>query len=74
MKKNILTLIGSCLLVLVVTSCDDFLDITPTGKVIAKTAAEYRALLTYEYKTMPEDRGIATLRADEMTLDRASTT
>ncbi|MBR5634427.1 MAG: RagB/SusD family nutrient uptake outer membrane protein [Prevotella sp.] len=74
MKKNILTLIGSCLLVLVATSCDDFLDITPTGKVIAKTAAEYRALLTYEYKTMPEDRGIATLRADEMTLDRASTT
>ena len=74
MKKNILTAIGFCLLAIVATSCDDFLDITPTGKVIAKTAAEYRALLTYEYKTMPEDRGIATLRADEMTLDRASTT
>ena len=27
------------------TSCDDFLDITPTGKVIAKTGKEYRALL-----------------------------
>ena len=40
------------------TSCDDFLDITPTGKVIAKTGKEYRALLTYEYKNFPEDRGL----------------
>ena len=47
------------------TSCDDFLDITPTGKVIAKTGKEYRALLTYEYKNFPEDRGLATLRSDE---------
>lgn len=55
------------------TSCDDFLDITPTGKVIAKTGKEYRALLTYEYKNFPEDRGLATLRSDEMTLSKAST-
>ena len=40
------------------TSCDDFLDITPTGKVIPKTCKEYRALLTYEYKYFPEDRGL----------------
>ena len=56
------------------TSCDDFLDITPTGKVIPKTCKEYRALLTYEYKYFPEDRGLATLRGDEMTLSKASTT
>ncbi|MBR7086142.1 MAG: RagB/SusD family nutrient uptake outer membrane protein, partial [Prevotella sp.] len=74
MKKKISTVIGCCLLVIVATSCNDFLDITPTGKVIAKTAEEYRALLTYEYKVMPEDRGMATLRTDEMTLDKASTT
>ena len=43
MKKKISTVIGCCLLVIVVTSCNDFLDITPTGKVIAKTAEEYRA-------------------------------
>ena len=55
------------------TSCDDFLDITPTGKVIAKTGKEYRALLTYEYKNFPEDRGLATLRSDEMILSKAST-
>ncbi len=48
--------------------CDDFLDITPTGKVIAKTGKEYRALLTYEYKNFPEDRGLASLRSDELLL------
>lgn len=56
------------------TSCDNFLDITPTGKVIAKTGKEYRALLTYEYKNFPEDRGLSTLRSDEFTLSKASTT
>lgn len=61
------------LLLGMLTSCDDFLDITPTGKVIATTADEYRALLTYEYKNFPEDRGLATLRSDEMLLDKAAT-
>ena len=31
-------------------------------------------MLTYEYKYFPEDRGLATLRGDEMTLSKASTT
>jgi starch-binding outer membrane protein, SusD/RagB family len=53
--------------------CDDFLDITPTGKVIAKTGKEYRALLTYEYKNFPEDRGLATLRSDELLLSSSVT-
>lgn len=78
MKMNIIKKGFSLLLysitALLLISCDDFLDITPTGKVIASTGEEYRALLTYEYKVMPEDRGLATLRADEMTLDKASTT
>ncbi len=54
-------------------SCDRFLDITPTGKVIAETGEEYRALLTYEYKYFPKDRGLATLRSDEMNLSKAYT-
>ena len=65
--------IAMLLAVFTLTSCDDFLDITPTGKVIAKTGKEYRALLTYEYKNFPEDRGLSTLRGDEMTLSNAST-
>lgn len=55
-------------------SCDDFLDIQPTGKVIAKTSEEYRALLTSVYNNFPDDRSLTTLRTDEMTLDPASTT
>ena len=58
---------------MVMTGCDSFLDITPTGKVIAKTGKEYRALLTYEYKNFPEDRGLATLRGDEITLSKITT-
>ena len=56
------------------TACDNFLDIQPTGKVIAKTGEEYRALLTAVYKTFPDDRSMTTLRTDEMTLDPATTT
>lgn len=59
---------------LLLSSCNDFLDITPTGKVIAKTGDEYRALLTTEYNNFPEDRGLATFRSDEMLLDKTSTT
>ena len=46
---KIKTLLLSVLAAFALTACDDFLDITPTGKVIAKTGDEYRALLTYEY-------------------------
>ena len=47
-------------------SCDNFLDITPTGKVIASTGEEYRAMLTYEYKYFPKDRHMTTVRTDEL--------
>ncbi len=59
-----------CTILTVFTSCDDFLDITPTGKVIPKTLEEYRALLTYEYKKFPTDRMKTTLRTEECTLDK----
>lgn len=60
-------------LVAVFTSCDKFLDIRPTGKVIAETGDEYRALLTSEYKNFPEDRGLASFRSDEITFDASTT-
>ena len=56
------------------TSCDSFLDIQPTGKVIAKTGEEYRALLTGVYNNFPDDRSLTVFRTDEMTLDPATTT
>ena len=65
--RNIILFI---LTAIALTSCDDFLDITPTGKVIAKTGEEYRALLTYEYKYFSKDRYMTTLRTDELLMDK----
>lgn len=68
--KNILYSLLSgfvcCSLFATLTSCDNFLDITPTGKVIASTAEEYRNLLTNEYKYFPKDRHMTTVRTDEL--------
>ena len=50
-------------------SCDDFLDIQPTGRVIITTAKDFRQMLTQAYSIVPEDRGLATFRSDEMTMD-----
>ena len=68
MKKYI-TIIFAALLFI---GCDDFLDIHPTGKVIAETGEEYRALLTDVYSKIPEDRGLTTLRSDEVKADYKS--
>ena len=57
-----------CNLVAALTSCDNFLDITPTGKVIASTGEEYRNMLSYEYKYFPTDRHMTTVRTDELKL------
>lgn len=50
-------------------SCDKYLDIQPVGKVIPRTAKEFRALLTQAYNYVPSDRGLATFRSDEMLMD-----
>ncbi|MBR5323824.1 MAG: RagB/SusD family nutrient uptake outer membrane protein [Muribaculaceae bacterium] len=69
MKLQYITI---ALVALLFTSCNDFLDIRPTGKVIAETGEEYRALLTYVYDKVPEDRGMTTLRSDEMAADAST--
>ncbi len=78
MKRNtfIFIALSITLSILTMSSCNDFLDITPTGKVIAKTGEEYRALLTYEYKYFAKDRYMTTLRTDELLMDpkRSSST
>lgn len=63
--------ISTCLLslLLLLGSCDSFLDIQPIGKVIPTTAPEFRALLTEAYVTVPSDRGLASFRSDEMQMD-----
>lgn len=51
------------------SSCDSFLDIEPVGKVIPTTAPEFRSLITEAYVTVPDDRGLASFRSDEIRLD-----
>lgn len=68
MKKfTISSLLLSLLLML--GSCDSFLDVKPVGKVIPTTAEEFRALITEAYATVPDDRGLASFRSDEVLLD-----
>lgn len=56
-------------LLMLFTSCDKFLDIQPVGRVIPTTGAEFRSLLTEAYLTVPNDRGLASFRSDEILLD-----
>ena len=73
MIKNIrLVCILFCLTALY--SCDKYLDIQPVGQVIPRTAKEFRALLTEAYSYVPEDRGLATFRSDEMVMDASLAT
>lgn len=50
------------------TSCDNFLDIVPTGHVIPKTLEEYRALQLSAYLKFPGTKGITAFRSDELDL------
>ncbi|MBR2318094.1 MAG: RagB/SusD family nutrient uptake outer membrane protein [Bacteroidaceae bacterium] len=68
MKKYI-TIIFAALLFI---GCDDFLDIRPTGMIIAETGEEYRALLTDVYSRMPDERGLVNLRSDDVAADKTS--
>ncbi len=74
MKKSILyNLLFSVAVLLGLSACDDFLDITPTGKVIPSTGEDFRQLITGVYAEVPRDRGLTTFRTDEVTLDKGST-
>lgn len=64
--RSLLLCFVCCNMLVALMSCDNFLDITPTGKVIASTAEEYRNLLTNEYKYFPKDRHMTIVRTDEL--------
>lgn len=64
MKKNNI-LIALCMM-LFMASCDNYLDIKPTGSVIPTTLAEHRALWANTYNSIPADRGLASFASDEM--------
>lgn len=54
---------------LMLSACDNYLDIKPVGTVIPETLKEYRALLTKAYSRMPSSRGLASIASDEVKLN-----
>lgn len=52
-----------------VSSCDDYLDITPIGRVIPETLEQYRAVLTTGYAKYPEHKSLTAVRTDELTMN-----
>ncbi|OOV19272.1 RagB/SusD family nutrient uptake outer membrane protein [Flavobacterium sp. LM4] len=52
-----------------VSSCDDYLDITPVGRVIPETLDQYRAVLTRGYDAYPEHKSLTAVRTDELTMN-----
>lgn len=57
---------------LTVSSCDDYLDITPVGKVIPETLPQFRAVLTTGYSVYPEHKAMSAIRTDELTMNEFS--
>ncbi|MET3025739.1 RagB/SusD family nutrient uptake outer membrane protein [Flavobacterium sp. UW10123] len=51
------------------SSCDDYLDITPVGKVIPESLEEFRAVLTKGYAQYPEHKSLSAVRTDELVMN-----
>lgn len=54
--------------ILVLASCDGYLDIEPVGLVIPKSVEEYRSFLTTAYAIKSSNKILTTYRGDELTL------
>ncbi|MCC9070215.1 RagB/SusD family nutrient uptake outer membrane protein [Flavobacterium sp. F-65] len=70
--KNISKYLFLFVAALVASSCDDYLDVKPVGKVIPETLTEFRAVLTKGYSTFPLHKSLTALRGDEMLLEEES--
>lgn len=57
---------------LTLSSCDDYLDVTPIGKVIPETLPQFRAVLTTGYSVYPQHKSLTEVRADELTMNEFS--
>lgn len=70
--KNISKYLFLFVAAIVASSCDDYLDVKPVGKVIPETLTDFRAVLTRGYSTFPLHKSLTALRTDEMILEEES--
>ncbi|MBF7091607.1 RagB/SusD family nutrient uptake outer membrane protein [Flavobacterium sp. ALJ2] len=70
--KNISKYLFLFVAAIVASSCDDYLDVKPVGKVIPETLPEFRAVLTRGYAVFPMHKSLTALRADEVLLEENS--
>ncbi|MBS9774448.1 MAG: RagB/SusD family nutrient uptake outer membrane protein [Tenacibaculum sp.] len=66
-KLLILTVVS-----LIFTSCDDYLDVKPVGKIIPTTYEDYRKFITAGYNIPKNDKILSTYRTDELKLSEKS--
>ncbi|MBZ4044152.1 RagB/SusD family nutrient uptake outer membrane protein [Flavobacterium hibisci] len=52
-----------------ITSCDEYLDVQPKGKVIPETLQDYRGLITQAYIGYPRHKAITAVRTDELLVE-----
>ena len=71
--NRIIKLTIALLLIITASSCKKYLDIEPVGRVIPKTAEDFRGLLTTAYNNFPEHKSLLALRTDEIILDEWGT-
>ena len=64
-KLYLFSILAGCL---TMTSCSNFLEIQPVGKVIPSTLEEYRALMTNVYAQDLTDRSVCDMRTKEITV------
>lgn len=66
MKKKLYHIFTLLLIVVLTSSCDKFLDITPVGQVIPKTTSEYRALINTAYlNAFPKHKQMMNMRGNQ---------
>ena len=69
--KKIIKLSAVLLVLLTLGSCKKYLDIEPVGKVVPKTAADFRDLLNTAYAGFSTNKSLLAIRTDELAIDES---
>lgn len=65
MKNKINYLLLSSLFLVLLSACDNYLDITPVGQVIPNKTSEYRGLINSAYQLVPQHKAMLNMRGSQ---------